>query len=432
MVAKRKRNGVIKRPRRVGKRRVRFPRRKAARPVVGRILGKRRLPGMVGRSSKRMRMKRTRTQTNGPRDVTISKVTYGPRVLRTTTRQLAKTSTITRIMRIQQVASSFGGQLSAGTVLPGALDCSIAEDVRDYIKNQVILAGDAGKLLPVYLCCLNQTDNGTVNTGNAYQYPMRRLRIANNGDMHFVGTLSQDVSGVTGMLDWVPEYVSEYRYSSANPHRYIQNMWYSVRLMLYGARAQQTTWEISYVSFQPGIDPWQGERVAGTVMGLDPTYNDRALFWQQLVRSSVTNPVLPRDFSSRRRPVGMIVHKRLRYVLGSTDTGELNANPPAKLVNLYIKDGNVYDYDNGDPASTSWTATDRDTTWADPTKWNNNMTSGSTGQNVTVIADVPKPRARKYLMIRCTDYGGASAAGVNFTPSFDFVIRKREQIIAGA
>lgn len=215
-------------------------------------------------------------------------------------------------------------------------------------------------------------------------------------------------------------------------HKWIRNDWFDIRFNLRNAAKQQTWFDIWIFQFRDGyLDPLEEPSGARE-------REDRHAFYQGLARAGYANPMFPQP--NMKQPLKKVrILKKLRVGFDKQLTTEVDTSPEMKYTRIFVRDGRVLDYQWFDqPASGAFVGGGFENTMLG-TDW--------VPQGVTASpSDVPKARARTWMMVRAYDprlasgtagggddegvYGGNLANNVDVTPSYDVCIRKSETVYA--
>lgn len=203
----------------------------------------------------------------------------------------------------------------------------------------------------------------------------------------------------------------------------IRQEWYDIRLGLRNAKAQTTFFDIMIVSFKDDyLDPLENPAGAQEIQS-------RRVFYQNLAARGMTHPIFGRPGLAQQMK-HLNIHKRMRVVMNKQSTTDEDGSPDLKVVKLFYRDGRIYDYRyGGEPDADA----------------NVGFNLGNQNRYVTQgdpvdsdYACIPKPRARKWLVISAFDPSRAATVGADgtetsygalstsFTPSYDIIIRRKE------
>lgn len=183
----------------------------------------------------------------------------------------------------------------------------------------------------------------------------------------------------------------------------IQNAWYDVRMKLYGAKQQSTTFDIFVCRFT---------RAYMLPIGAGANVDEiaaRSSFWQWWIRSSVVNSILPGP-SSMGRYVKVLKHRRVNIPAASAD--DLDAVPNNVDVKMFVRDGRIRSYADAEvPQGTE--AVFQSTAFQQQVNFD--------------LSNRPHPLSQLFLVVRATDMSAVDLVtedGV-ITPSFDVCIRRK-------
>lgn len=397
---------------------------------------------------------RRRTVTARPANAEESrpvKVMYG-RKRAMNVKTLSKVTTQRRIWRFQNIAqmdrvaaNADRGAYFINTValrpeadgsmpLPNPVHVSAGQYVDHPVKTGEVPGGlgnltaqDTWLACPLHLYLLN----GIRSRGNLGTSVAGRLMIKNdfNGNIAFqamYGVQPNFAGGTEPTMYWNQEYASSDTDISAfhsDKVRYVQKNWYDIKLYVRNATNQRTHFDIAVVSFaEDHFDPLE-------VPSNDEEVAERHAFWYGLARKNVTHP-LRTDKNYSRFKNKLVVHKRVRVIMEKNQTSDTDTSPTGRVVKIFYRDGATYDYA---------TSTNADVV-------GNREADGVLNPNVYEAVGVqdyeykliPKPKARKYLMITAFDPTVQAVASANNTvdnvvatslptnPSYDIVLRMKE------
>lgn len=370
-----------------------------------------------------------------------------------TVKRLSKVTTQRRIFRFQNVAPidrvaavSDRGAFMLSTVCTNTavIPATMAEaNVGGYARQDVTgtllgnLTNSAHFLAtPVNVFLLNGTRD-RANNGRDVGY---RLFISNNDTGTLVWSpltgvrpvtpldLNPPASGIVPTTHWDLEYASG-DFGSAiltsETARYIQNDWYDIKLCLRNAGQQRTFYDVQIVSF---ADEWLDP--LGVPADSDQV-RDRHNLWLGYTRKNTNHPLqTDKNYASIKKK--MIVHKSMRVEMDMSLTNQVDGSPNFKVVKIFYRDGALNDY------ATSANANVVQGTTADQLL--NANVYETVGLEQTNYNNIPKPRARKWLVVSAFD-PSISALGSalnpvdniagntvvpNVNPTYDIIIRKKE------
>lgn len=265
--------------------------------------------------------------------------------------------------------------------------------------------GSTGIDAPMQMFLLNQTQNGTVSYTSG---PMYNASFNDTGGLVLGAILPQTADGTAAANgDWQPEsYDPEL---TGDPMRYIMAAWYDIRIQAYGCTAQPTVYDIMIVQWKEQyLDPLETPSNAQEVA-------DRHAVYQGLVQKNMSNPIMPVVVG---RPKYRVL-KRVRFVLQSTKTDENDKDPNSRIVKMFMRDGNTYDYRYHDDGFGGAGADSKLSTC----QW---TVQGALNGDYT---NVPSPKARRWLIIRTmntTKQANAAVCDASNTPSYNICVRRCE------
>lgn len=352
-------------------------------------VGRKRSAAIAFASSKGGRMVRrrfSRSLGGASKEVTVGrKLVCSIGRARKIDRRTLKLGFTKRILRYQRM-----NPLNAATSTPGS-----------FILSHKTSASDT--VCPMFLFCLNNTVNTSVGTNG----PGFQLTVSDPGNLVFNAIPTQNPDATITQNKWVVEQRSPYAVT-APTCRYILNGWYDIRLNCYGARAQPTMYDIMVISFNHGyLDPSESPSNAQEA-------EDRRALWHGLMQPFMSNPLLPQMFVRPKYRV----YKRMRFVIQPSLTTEVDTTAANRLVRIFIRDGQMYDYAYHGDGFTGVGADDK-------------LSTVQYVQQNSLVADYsdnPVPKARKYLLIRAMNTTRTADDSPNSTPSMDICIRKGEYL----
>lgn len=339
-----------------------------------------------------VRAKRRRTVTRGSAQgefqAAIKLRTGKPRKINH--QKLTALSMFKRTLRFQGINPM--GRAAAGTT-PGFYQ----------LKNELVGATETET--PVHLFCLNASPNSS----SVSVYTMYRLFIQPGGTLDFKQTAGQTNTGATTLVDWQAEYRSDTNSVLAGSRRFISPQWYDIRFLCYGARAQPTVYEISLIKLKnQWLDPLEAPSNSQEA-------SDRQTLWQGLAQTMMVNPILPVMGAGVIKSKYKVL-KKVTFTLQPSLTTEVDTSPTSRVVKMFVPDGKVYDY----------------CYHADPLIVDDDLNTTKYPVQGTAVADyseLPKPRQRLWLMIRCMDTTNGNVLTDANTPSYDVCIRKKEAMV---
>lgn len=251
--------------------------------------------------------------------------------------------------------------------------------------------------VPCYVC------NLTCRQGADGQTPLKRLAFDADAHPIWINQTTQDQSGATLALSYLDEDRSGQNTSGYG--KYMQFMWYDIRMKLYGARRQSVTYDVMLVSFNnPALCP---ESV--TVQAKQQ--EDRDNFWQSIVRRQITNTILPGSGFEWWKQMRIV--RRKRIVLKAAESSDLDSTPENIDLKWFVKDTRIRKYCE--------TIEDRSYT-----NVSNFVGSGWPQLGPLAPTSEPTERSRLYLIVTASDMTITTATDdFDDTPSFDMIVRRK-------
>lgn len=332
-----------------------------------------------------------------------ARASYGRRT-GTSIGRLMQMSVPSRVLRFQGVKSS-----DDGTGLPGY-----------YRMPLTISGGQTSGGLPLYAIALN----GTIQSSVAAN-PLYRAAISSTGRISWSAEDGVSWNNTVG----TPWYLEKADVAVADC-RHVSPLWYNIRLNMYGARTQQTSFVVEYIQCMHDYAGIEDEADAlSTQTGVHGEhYKDIVYgYWQNKVRALITNPVSA-DFACKRTdkfPPYKVL-KTWRFDIRPAQSTDVDDSPNNYVFSAFIRDGRLLDYSwmgvsGAFDSSNTNAATGLDDRIVEP----NYVLRDSR----TVPARNPHPRFRRYIVVRAVNTTRALQASetVDNTPSFDLVVRKAER-----
>lgn len=337
-------------------------------------------------------------------------------------------------MEQSKARASYGRR--TGTSIGRLMQMSVPSRV---LRFQGVKQSDVGSGLPGYFR-MPLTTSGTTTSGNLPLYA-----IALNGTMQAstVATpLWRASMDSTGRISWAAEDGASWNNTASAPWylekadvavadcRHVSPLWYNIKLNMYGARTQQTSFVVEYIQCMhdyAGIEDEADSLFSQTGIHGEH-YKDIVYgYWQNKVRALITNPVSA-QFACKRTdkfPPYKVL-KTWRFDIRPAQTIDVDDSPNNYVFSAFIRDGRLLNYSwmgvsGAFDASNTNVAAGLDDLIKDP----NQVLRDSR----TVPARNPHPRSRRYIVIRAvnTTRVPVGSETVDNTPSFDLVVRKAER-----
>lgn len=371
-----------------------------------RLIGKkRRAAPAMATGSKRRRI----GARKGTYEVRKSRSRFGRRPV-VTTRKLAALAVRRRILRFQALSlqDNVNSYALNGGLVPG-LTASTGHSGRYPMTYTPNWNSGTSDLMPFYVVRLYSTNNTQARS------PLSVMSIATDGKPNFNNLNGFSAGGVLDP-DWSYEYISGANSTGAANARWIQPMWYDIRLLMYGARGQQSQFIVEYVQLNDDhFDPeWDGAIGTGRVGDL---FQERLSWYHQQVRSLITNPISTPYAASKVQ--GWRVLKRWVYNIAPHLTIESDSTPNSQVARLFIRDGRILSYNERSPEIGN---TGMDDNIRDPNKFVKRDNAA-----ITLLDHPGSAKARRMLIIRCSNaVGNNGLISDDNVPSFDLLVRKKE------
>lgn len=407
----------------------------SGRPAKRRV----RIKPAVGR--RRVRVKRSRAgrvRASSKRSTQAAEITWLKSRAGTKRRRplmgwrLAKATTFFAKQRFQNVApmdrGPDRGALFLGTMLTTANTVTSNIDAANYFVNtESPLATNLTYThirLPFHMYCLNGSffanthGVGTVNYSQALQ-PF----LAKDMTVSFASFRGMWSNGTSVADNMFVNETDNGLAATSDRQRYEQMCWYDIKLALRNAKESATWFDIMIISFKDDhLDPYVTPTAADQLA-------DRVAFYSQMGSNGAIHPLCNNDPNLSKVMKRVNIHKRMRVVMDKQQTTDADASPDTKLVRIFYRDGGLYDM--------MWNAT-ADAGGAGDQAWSSIVNQSQYKQQTVQEAQpYPKPRARKYLIIRAfstltwgTSGAGGTAATVsaidaNKCPSYDIILRRK-------
>lgn len=334
--------------------------------------------------------------------------------------KVVSTCVYKRILRFQRCNMYGSGDSTSSGAVPGGFR------LNNNLLNAASATGNAG--LPLHCFLLD----GTANTYSAetdsslninLSHCVKELQVDRaNGNISFATLTGQNKDGTDagGTDQWHMEWQNDVPSSTQPAVRKLLNHWVDIRLLLYGTNNQDTVYDIMVVRFRE--DHFDPIETGGTAADLD----DRKAFWQGMIRSSVSNPIIPSGTGIVHQKQ-LIVLKHQRVMISPTQNTDNDGSPGHQIVKIFMPMNRVCDYGYQAESLTGAVQLNGAGAQIGGLGWNpQNNTS-------TDFSNIPKPKARTWLIVRALNALNSSSAwntdeGNNkqLVPSYDVVIRKKE------
>lgn len=306
------------------------------------------------------------------------------------------------------------------------------------MENGISNATQSGNL-PMYVLSLNNTVQNSINTACFFQCSInstgRVIFTGQNGtrpnaaaNSTFLTNILQTESDSIGALD-------------THDFRHIVNEWQQVKLAMFGARHQQTTFHVELIQCNKDYAGIEEEPDLATGVGtlFEPFRDEVYQYWQNKAKKLVSASIADVNVACRRNVVPPYRSiRKWRFDVKPVDIGEADASPNMLIANLLINDGRICDYQwvrqaTAFDATNLTNANGVDDALVNPNWYGRDVQAVSTG-----LRSIPAPKARRYLIISAQQMieGANNSVAVgegNETvelsrPSFDLVYRKRERV----
>lgn len=342
-----------------------------------------------------------------------------------TVKELAKIATYRQILRFQNVgpvdkgvdrgAFFLGPMVTTTDTLTAVYNTQNNALYTDNNSTTADLSLNTGYLrCPYHLYLLNQTNlHETPEVGPAYQPFIKQ----DTGTVTFANLYGTNRAAAADIA-WEQEWVSQ---GSPLMQKYIKQAWYQIKLGLRNALTQTTYFDIWVFSFRDGyMDPLEIPSTADEI-------KNRHAFYHGLAAQGIRHPLVDdQGFTKAAKSVKFL--KKIRIVMDRQQTNDQDTSPDIKVVNWFIRDGKMYDYQYAGSSSVA-NATNAALKLQDNNAW----TPQGPGVIGNQTASMPKARSRIWLMVRAFDPSVAASANgdatgftINNTPSYDIILRKCE------
>ena len=211
-------------------------------------------------------------------------------------------------------------------------------------------------------------------------------------------------------------------------------MWADIRLKMYGAKTQQTTFIVEMIGVAADYAALEDEADLLASTGPNAEFHRDQVYgyWQDSLKTLVTNPIVAKQNPhSGRKPYYVL--KRWSYTIKPSLTIDSDASPNSVAAKLFINDGKVINH-AWVGTSSAYDATNVSLTDGVDDRLLNANYWGRNAGGLFNVAENPPPFLRRYLVIRAVNPTRIAAASEtnDDTPSFDLVYRKCERVGTGA
>lgn len=296
--------------------------------------------------------------------------------------------------------------------------------------NSTTVGGSAR--VPVMVLSLNGMIQNAVSPN-----PLRDVILDSTGRIEFptvVGIDKDSTDGTGTTAYWQVESSNsgaEYNGEFAR----VVNEWMSVKLVMYGATAQATTFHVELVQCMHDFGAPEDEADLVTATGTHSARYQSIIYgwWQNKIRPLVSNDIARRINPSHKKQNdnGVFrVLKRWSYAIRPKETTDTDQTPNSMVANLFINDHRCLNYQwqpaEGiyDSTRTSATVGADDLVALPGFQQKNYRYAGGSGYGIPMV--MPHPKARRYLIISAlnTTKIADDAQTVADTPSFDMMVRR--------
>lgn len=276
--------------------------------------------------------------------------------------------------------------------------------------------------VPMYAVCLS----GTIQAGNG-------PNVLRQAIMHSTGRIEwQPVQGLDFQVVNTPSWSAERAdpgADTAESYRFVEPEWYQIKLNMYGARTQHTTFIVEYIQCAHDFAAIEDEDALLSAAGTHGEHYRDMVYghWQNVCKPLVTSAITGamNRAKSSRSPYTTL--RRWQYAIAPSQTIESDTSPNNAIANLFLRDHRLLDH--------GWVASSG--------AYDAANVAGGAGQddrlvnpswyNVEAPRDVainPASRTRRYLIIRAvnTTRIAQGAETDDNTPSFDIVVRRSERL----
>lgn len=267
------------------------------------------------------------------------------------------------------------------------------------------LTSDTQTVVPFYFADLTRFANSGDADSGPQNFCVGQMQIGDTGNPTFVERGTQVASGVTSSsATWQLEKNNTSTFSNWNA-TYVQNMWYDIRLKMYGSRKQTVTYDIWLCRFKDdNMCP------SGPLPNEPKDIVERNAMYANWVRPAIINTIFPPTHEWAKK---IRVIRKARYTIQPSLSTELERNPDSVDLKWFVRDTKITRY------SQNGTNLVTDTLQLDTVAWAAETTKQYTN-------DPTNQRSRLFLIIRATDMTATVASDdQDDTPSFDMCIRKK-------
>jgi len=271
-----------------------------------------------------------------------------------------------------------------------------------WMSNRVDVAGI--RSLPLYLFDLTSVYE---NPNGAYSLPFLQMSQATaTGQVAFTPQVNNNNGGnITG---WHVEKSPQVLDNPADPFSksFLKSL--SIKMNCWGAKTKSAQYTIQLVKF---LDDELVPLHTSYAADLAVATGKRSDFYQNLIKSLTFNPIAQTGGSYKGR---MKVLKSETFTIQANSLDDGDTDPNVRTVSMYVAMNRIISYQE----SATILTTDATT----------NDTNAFAQQGPLQFKAQTRPKARVYLMIRCSNYKVDTANSNVDTPSFDLMIRSNHQV----
>jgi len=278
-----------------------------------------------------------------------------------------------------------------------------------WLNNRVVTAGRRD--LPMYMFDLTSV-YANPSTGTAvFSQPLLQLTQATaTGDMAFDVRLNRDALGAATSTAWnvekTPGQNSTGDISEPLAKGFLKSL--SIKMNCWGAKTKAASYSIQLVKF---LDDELVPSHEGFAVDILQQTKKRTDFYQNLIKTLTFNPIAQTGGAFKGR---MKVLKSESFIIQPNSLDDGDTDPNVRTLSMNVAMNRIISY-----LETSTTL---------PTDARTNDDASFAVLTEASYKAQTRPKARVYLMIRCSNYKLDTADSNVDTPSFDLMIRSNHQV----